>query len=399
MISDITTPRGLSPQRLAPRGVQLGSTQVFGAADSVQLTGVLAHGPAQTQKADGCYQNPVIGRDAPDPGVLHEGKEWWMVTTGGDGPSGAFPMYHSDDLVNWEREGTVFAPDHAPKWSNDSYWAPELHKVGDGFVAYFTARNHQGMLCVGAAHSKTLEPGSFKDIGHPLAYADDMGMIDSTFFKDDDGKQYLYWKEDGNGCNPQRPSRIMVQELNPSGLSFVKNSKPTEVLRNDREWEADVVEAPEIRKKDGFYYLFYSGNGYAGDGYAEGVARSRSPFGPFEKQDGPFVTTTDKWIGPGHASITEDNAGNDWLVYHAWEAGHVLQDPGRVVLIDKLEWKDGWPRLKAIDPTNDNQPAPTVHSAAPRTASPQPFGRNLPPSENAWLLAPGASNDNGEQAA
>lgn len=99
------------------------------------------------------YQNPILPTDSPDPGVLHEKTDWWMATTGGDNKNGAFPIYSSKDLIHWEAKGSIFAPGNAPKWSDNSYWAPEIHKVGDSFVAYFTARDSSGMLRIGAATS------------------------------------------------------------------------------------------------------------------------------------------------------------------------------------------------------------------------------------------------------
>jgi len=296
------------------------------------------------------YVNPVIPRDTPDPHVLRVGDRWWLTATGGDPEHGAFPLYSSPDLVHWQPAGYVL--DETPEWSENSYWAPELHRVGQGFVAYYTARDDEGMLRVGAATAPRVE-GPYTDLGEPLVAEPDIGVIDPTFFKDDDGRQYLYWKEDGNACG--RPSRLMACELDATGTRLVGDK--VEVLRNDpKTWEGDIVEAPEVEKRGEFYYLFYSGNGYWGDAYAEGVARSKSPLGPFEKAPEPFLRSSGTWKGPGHAAITQDKDGDDWLVYHAWHRDHVgQQDPGRMVCLDPIEWKDGWPTC----------PGPSLGGAAP----------------------------------
>ena len=109
---------------------------------------------------------------------------------------------------------------------------------------------------------------------------------------------------------------------------------------------------------DGTYYLFYSGNGYWGSGYAVGVARSGSPLGPFVKADAPIVATAGEWIGPGHNAVVDTPAHNTYLVYHAWRQGHV-NGPGdaRVALVDRVFWNNGWPSVPA-GPSSRSLPVP-----------------------------------------
>lgn len=291
--------------------------------------------------ATAVYANPVVRHDAPDPAVLRTDSDYFMATTGGDRESGAFPILQSKDLVNWQPAGTIFAKHQTPGWSQGDYWAPEIHDVGDGFVAYFTARDRSGMLRIGAATSDKAA-GPYQDIGQPLVAEPNIGVIDPTFFRDDDGSQYLYWKEDGNAFNPPQPTRIMAQKLEADGLT--RSGEAVEVLRNDTStWEGDIVEAPEMVKRGDYYYMLYSGNGYWGEAYAEGAARSKSPMGPFEKKGEPFLRSNERWEGPGHAYLTQDRSGKDWLVYHAWDEEH----KGRQVLIDPVRWgKDEWPHMK-----------------------------------------------------
>ena len=64
-------------------------------------------------------------------------------------------------------------------------------------------------------------------------------------------------------------------------------------------------------ERGGWYFLFYSANGYDSvntDGtcnYAVGVARSRSPKGPFVKYPLPVMHSVapDAFTGPGHCSV------------------------------------------------------------------------------------------------
>ena len=64
-----------------------------------------------------------------------------------------------------------------------------------------------------------------------------------------------------------------------------------------------MVEGPWIINKDGWYYLFYSANGYCGPSYAVGVARSKEPLGPYEKKGSPIRTSDLRFVGPGHCSV------------------------------------------------------------------------------------------------
>ena len=51
------------------------------------------------------------------------------------------------------------------------------------------------------------------------------------------------------------------------------------------------------------------------------------------------------FVGPGHCSVV-DVDGSWWMVYHTWlygHVGHVDGSPGRVVGLDKVMWREGWP--------------------------------------------------------
>ena len=46
-------------------------------------------------------------------------------------------------------------------------------------------------------------------------------------------------------------------------------------------------------------------------------------------------------IGPGHNSIVTGPDGEDWIAYHAWDAGMTA----RRMCVDKLVWTTDGPRL------------------------------------------------------
>ncbi|MGE3960769.1 MAG: glycoside hydrolase family 43 protein [Dehalococcoidia bacterium] len=295
------------------------------------------------------YANPVIADDCPDPHVIQDGATFYLVATSHVLP--AFPIRVSRDLVNWQRTAaSVFTRDNAPAWASDHFWAPELHRVGGRYVCYYTARSRRtDRLCIGAAVAPT-PFGPYRDLGRPLLEAE-VTVLDPTFFRDDDGRQYLYWKADAADGDPSGP--IRVQELTPDGLALVGDA--SEVLRNDAEWEGALVEGPSVIKRGGAYYLFYSGGAYDTPWYAVGVARSLSPTQGFRKRGEPILRSGARWRGPGHNSVVRHQE-QDYIVFHAWE-GERFRGV-RSGLIDRLDWqRDGWPGVNDGTPREAWPPA------------------------------------------
>ena len=301
----------------------------------------------------GLYENAVLPAGCADPGVVRDGSRYVLSCTSGNAAD-AFPIRVSTDLVHWTAQGHIFPSGKKPAWAASDFWAPEIHRVGSGWVAYFTARHTDGKLCIGAATAASAL-GPFVDLGQPLLHDTSMGLIDATELETADGKRYLYWKEDGNAVG--KPTPIHGQQLAADGLSLV--GARADIITNDRAWEGAVVEGPWLVAHGGSYYLFYSGNSYANATYAVGVARAAAPLGPFTKAAAPIVTSNSAWVGPGHCSVVDGPGGDPYMVYHAWVAGHVNQ-PGdvRVMLVDRLVWgADGWPSLPG-GPSTSSRPMP-----------------------------------------
>ena len=302
------------------------------------------------------FINPVVPFDCPDPGVIEVagGGGFAMVCTGG-----RFPVRRSADLVLWEDTPSAILPDGKPAWAANGFrnWAPEIHRVGGGYVAYYTSVNGADVLSVGAASAP--DPfGTWTDRGSPLVEAA-VGVIDASHFKDVDGKHYLLYKIDGNSQGA--PTPIYLRELAADGVSFAAGSQPVELLRNDPStWEGGVVEAPWLVRRRGTYYLFYSGNVYD-HRYRTGVARATALAGPYQKLGPPILGNNERWVGPGHGSVVALEDG-DYLVYHAWNAapGGVHDSAaGRHVLVDRIEWgADDWPRIHDGTPSRSLQPWP-----------------------------------------
>jgi beta-xylosidase len=144
-----------------------------------------------------------------------------------------------------------------------------------------------------------------------------------------------------------------------------------ELIRNTEPWEkhatlpyGDLVEGPAVIRKNGWFYMFYSGNFCCARecNYMMGVARARNLLGPWEKNPrNPILAGNDTWKCPGHGTIVTDARGRDFLLYHAYHAKDFVY-VGRQGLLDEVKWgADGWPTI------NDGR-GPSTEAAAPLRA-------------------------------
>lgn len=308
----------------------------------------------QYRNCGGLYVNPVLDASCPDPGVVFDGTQYVAACTSG-GAADAFPLLKSSNLVSWSPAGQVFTAASKPTWAKGDFWAPELHRVGARYVAYYTARQKNDELAIGAATADSAL-GPFVDIGAPIVADPAMGLIDATQFADaGSGTRYLVWKVDGNAVG--KPTPIYAQPLDATGTQLT--GAKTQLITNDLPWEGGVVEGPFVLRHGTYYYLFYSGNSYANETYALGVARSKNALGPYEKLGTPLIASNATWIGPGHGTVLDLANGTTYVVYHAWKAGHV-NGPGdaRVLLVDQVFWgSDSWPRVP-LAPSVRSRPIP-----------------------------------------
>ncbi len=296
------------------------------------------------------YSNPVVAFDCPDPGVIGPGGTatgFHMVCTGG-----SFPIRRSRNLIFWHDTGASILPSGKAPWAANGgrNWAPEIHRAGDTFLAYFTSVNASNVLSIGVASAPKVT-GPYTVTAAPLSQHG-QGVIDANFFEDTDGSRWLFYKIDGNSVGASTP--IWFRPLAPNGLSYLAG--PTTLFANDPgTWEGGVIEAPWVVKRNGFYYMFYSGNVYD-HRYRTGVARATKLAGPWTKFGPPILTNNARWVGPGHGSVVTVN-GLDYFVYHAWNnRGDGLAGAGgRQVLVDRIRWVNGWPQIANGSPSSTPQ--------------------------------------------
>ncbi|HZH06862.1 MAG TPA: glycoside hydrolase family 43 protein [Lautropia sp.] len=320
------------------------------------------------------YANPVIDADFPDPAVVRspDGSFYVYATQGGD-PIRNIQAARSADLVRWQQLGDVLPV--KPSWARrtQDFWAPDVYRRGERWYLFYSAKPDAAMsdtkrgLCLAAA-TATRPEGPFTDKGSPLLCGEGFVNIDPFVFDDPaTGKTLLYW---GSGFGP-----IKVQELGPDLLSFAPGSTPIDlvpVVRTEDTAEyRRLVEGAWVIVRGGWYYLFFSGDNCCGPKahYATMVARSRSATGPFEVRERPLylvLEANDRWVAPGHNSVIRDDAGTDWILYHGVDVRRPRSKASddvntrRVMLLDRLQWRNGWPEIAGKSPTSTPQIGPLV---------------------------------------
>jgi len=317
--------------------------------------------------AAAAIQNPVLPGDHPDPSVIRFGGEYWAVNTSSDwGP--IFSLSSSKDLAHWTLRTHVFAD--LPAWADNWFWAPELYTEKNRVRLYYTAQMRGGPLCVAVATAGK-PAGPWTDGGPLVCQAD--GAIDPFFTRDDKGKGFLLWKKNGNGASPA--SIIYLQPTTDDGLHMT--GSPRELIRSDVPWEVRDVEAPDIVRHGGYFYMLYAGGFCCGVNcnYGVGVARAKDLQGaPWEKNPAnPIVTSGPSWRCPGHGTAVNGPDGQEYFLYHAYSKRGFIAT-GREAVLDKITWKDGWPVIgegRTPAPETAAEPA-AVHDDF-RAAALQPF--------------------------
>ncbi|WP_231557110.1 family 43 glycosylhydrolase [Flavobacterium sp. AED] len=279
------------------------------------------------------YQNPIFAGDYPDPSIIRDGEDYYIVHSSFNYYPGLL-IWTSKDLVNWK------PVTHALKKSVGSVWAPDLVKYNNKFYIYFPANETNYVVWADAINGPWSDPIDLK-----------IGNIDPGHFLDENGNRFLYFSN-GN-----------YVPLAKDGLSVAGAGKHVyDGWKIPTEWsiECFCMEGPKVLKRGNYYYLTVAEGGTAGPATSHMVisARSKSPLGPWENSPyNPIIRTKDsfeKWWSKGHATLIDDVNGKWWMVFHGYENGYY--NMGRQTLLQPIEWtSDGWYKspeaIKTEEPT------------------------------------------------
>ena len=147
------------------------------------------------------------------------------------------------------------------------------------------------------------------------------GATDPSFFRDDDGRVYLYW-----GCSNVAP--IAGVEVDPKDGFKVIGEASVMIEHNSDKYGWEVIgdnnetnkdgwnEGPCMIKHNGKYYLHYAAPGTEFRTYGDGMYVSDKPLGPYTyEENSPFSFKPGGFIaGAGHGHTFLDKYGNYWHV-------------------------------------------------------------------------------------
>jgi arabinan endo-1,5-alpha-L-arabinosidase len=301
----------------------------------------------ETQADDpAMYANPVVPRSLPDPTLVRASDGWFYLYATED--IRHTPIYRSADLVEWEFRGTAFTSETRPDFEpRGGLWAPDINYINGKYVLYYSMSVWGGEWTCGIGVAVADSPeGPFTDQGK-LFRSNEIDVQNSIdpFFITEDGRNYLFWGSFRG---------IYVIELSADGLSILPGAEKKQIA-------GTAYEGTYILKKDGFYYLFAS-IGSCCEGvnstYTTVVGRSDNLMGPYRNKVGQemmnnrhevLVKGSDRFVGTGHNSeIVTDDEGKDWMLYHAVDK---LNPKGRVLMLDEVQWNQGWPSVSNGTPS------------------------------------------------
>lgn len=280
------------------------------------------------------FSNPILKGFHPDPSICRAGDDFYLVNSTFEYFPG-LPIYHSRDLVHWEQVGNALdRKSQLPlqgATDNGGLYAPTIRYWKGTFYLTCTNVSGGGNFIVTAQDPK----GPWSE---PM-WMDDWN-IDGSMFFDDDGK--AYFTQQGGG----EKAGIKQSEFDPSTGRLTTTPR---VIYNDptESWN----EGPHLYKINGLYYLMLAEGG-TGDRHMECIARSQSPWGPFDPCPfNPILTERDEPQSPiqctGHADLVEAPDGSWWAVFLGVRPrNNGTSVLGRETFLAPVEWKDGWPIVR-----------------------------------------------------
>jgi beta-xylosidase/GH35 family endo-1,4-beta-xylanase len=288
--------------------------------------------PAETT-AGRTFTNPVLSGFYPDPSICRVGDDYYMVHSTFEYFPGV-PIFHSRDLVHWRQIGYCL--------TRKSQLSLEQCRASGGIYAP-TLRWHDGTFYM--ITTNVCGGGSFyvtaTDPAGPWSapVRVDQSGIDPSLLFDDDGRVYYMRHEGGErGGIGQQEIDLKTGRLKGEMKMIWRGTGGI--------WP----EGPHLYKINGKYYLMIAEGGTS-YGHMVTIARSDSPFGPFESNPkNPILTHKDRRDHPiqalGHADLVQTPAGWWMVCLGIRPQGGAMHHLGRETFLAPVEWgPDGWPTV------------------------------------------------------
>lgn len=322
----------------------------------------LAPGAAPAQTGD--------VRDVPDPTIAKHGDHYYVFST-----APGIEIRRSDDLVHWERIGTVLEG-ALPSWAQQEVpgtpfpWAPEIAYFNGKYHLYYALSTFGGQRSVLAlATNSTLDPAdpAYRWVDHGKVLESIPGQstfnaIDGAVILDEQGQPWLTWGSFWGGIKMRKldASTGMLSRTDTTLHSLATRAGNDPNTTRGPSY-AQAIEGPFIIRHGDFYWLFVSWDACclgAESTYNVRVGRSRDVTGPYVDRDGvPMVegggtlvlAGRDQIAGPGHNSILQEG-DRHYIVHHYVNIKEGPASPDaplaipRSLQIRPLYWAwHGWP--------------------------------------------------------
>jgi xylan 1,4-beta-xylosidase len=314
-------------------------------------------------------RNPVLPGFNADPSFLRVGADYYLATSTFAWHPGV-AIHHSRDLAHWRLlTHALTRPsqlDLRGDGSSCGVWAPCLRfdqQAGLFTLLYTDVKNnasrffdlHNRLITAPAIEGPWSDPVALNASG-----------FDPSLLIDDDGRAYIANLEWDFRKGYTHPGAIVLQEYSRTARALV--GQPRRIYRGGS--SLGCLEGPNLYHVGDWYYLI-AAEGGTGYGHSVTVARSRSPWGPYEPDpSNPILTSLaapfegrgdDDFLKPhlfnpeiaiqkpGHASIVQTEAG-EWYMAHLG-ARPLLPSQrcvlGRETFLQRCSWTpDGWLRVE-----------------------------------------------------
>ena len=290
-----------------------------------------------------------------DPCVVRdENGEFWSFST-------ARRVLHSVDGCQWEKYSDAIIK--KPAWGNAHFeaagksgaelWAPDVVKIGDKWIYYYSVSDFAYSAGIGYATADEIG-GPYTDHGR-MFWSEETGeatenvgihsSIDQQVIFGDDGHVYMVLGSF---------SKIWLIQLTDDGLGLYKGwqyQREHKILIASNRFEGSWI----FKRGDYWYFMGSAGTCCSGKDstYRVRVGKSDSLFGPYydsegkrmdalNEENGDLVVwakkTNENTIAPGHHSVVMDDAGDYWWYGHCFYEYDSFRT--RHLAMDKLLWDE-----------------------------------------------------------
>lgn len=248
-------------------------------------------------------------RATADPVIVNYKGDYYLFSTNQWG------YWWSSDMLNWNFVFRHFlTPELTKKYPNlyDDLCAPAAWVQGDTLMVFGSTYTSEFPIWMSTDPKANKWDKAISNL--------EIGGWDPAFFTDDDGRLYMY-----NGSSNVFP--LYGIELNRKTFQPIGTRKEMLLTDDNRYgWHRfgehmdntflkGFMEGAWMTKHNNKYYLQWGGAGTEFSGYADGVATSDSPLGPFVHESLPMSYKPGGFArGAGHGATFQDKWNNYWHV-------------------------------------------------------------------------------------